>query len=217
MNRDSFIFYRSFYEAIQDLKGKDRLALFDAICQKALYDQDSKLEGVTGTLYKLIKPQLDANTKKFIDGKKGGRPPKKTTGFENKKTTGFENKKPNVNDNVNVNDNDAVNNDSINDEIIFKFFEQNFGTISPFILDTIVSYQKDLPNELILYAFQLAVKANIKTMSYVEGILKSWISKNIKTLVEAKDEKKDFKKPQEEKQEDSWDEFIRVMKERGET
>ena len=127
----------------------------------------------------------------------------------------------NVNDNVNVNVNDnvndAVDNDSISDKTIFNFFEQNFGTISPFILDTIVSYQKDLPNELILYALQLAVKANIKTMSYVEGILKSWISKNIKTLVEAKDERKDFKKPQEEKKEDGWDEFIRVMKERGET
>lgn len=58
------------------------------------------------SIFYLIKPQIDANNKKFEDGKKGGRPRKtKTNGSEDKeeiKTTGFANdaknsveKKPN--------------------------------------------------------------------------------------------------------------------------
>ena len=105
MARDSFIFYRSFYEAIEDIDTESQLELYNAICRKSLYDEDIELHGVAGTLYKLIRPQLDANTERYENGKKGGRPKKETTGFEKEKTTGFEKEKPNnnVNENVNVN------------------------------------------------------------------------------------------------------------------
>ena len=127
MERESFIFYRSFYDAMADISDKDKLKLYDAICKYALYNEETKLTGIASTLFKLIKPQLEANNKRFEDGKKGGRPKKETTGFEDKKTTGYkkekitgfekietngyENKKPNVNvnDNVNYNVNENVN------------------------------------------------------------------------------------------------------------
>ena len=35
-DKDSFVFYSSFFEALQDLKDKDRLKLYDAICNLAL-------------------------------------------------------------------------------------------------------------------------------------------------------------------------------------
>lgn len=120
-DRDSFIFYKSFYEAIEDVDDKSKLEIFNAICKMALYDEEVELKGISATLFKLIKPQLQANTKKFKDGKKGGRPKKETTGYEEEKTTGFENKKPNVNvnDNVNVNYNENYNdNVNVNDKYI---------------------------------------------------------------------------------------------------
>lgn len=109
MERESFIFYRSFYEAIKETDTETQVSLFDAICKKALYDEETELKGTAKILYTLIKPQLDANNKRYSDGTKGGRP-KKTTGFENEKTTGFEIEKPNnnVNENVNVNDNENI-------------------------------------------------------------------------------------------------------------
>lgn len=92
--KESFIFYRSFYEAIESLPDKDRLAIYDALCRLGLNQTDTKLDGIAECLFTLIRPQINANTKKWSDGKKGGRPKKKTTGSGKTKTTGSKNKKP---------------------------------------------------------------------------------------------------------------------------
>ena len=55
-SRESFVFYKSFYEALQDLKDKDRLKEYDAICEMALNDNESKLTGIAKTIFTLIKP-----------------------------------------------------------------------------------------------------------------------------------------------------------------
>ena len=107
--RDSFIFYRSFYEAIKDLPKKDYEECIRAICE---YGLNGKIVEVSGKMSKvamtLILPQLEANYKRYANGSKGGRP-KKTNGFENKKPNGYETKKPNKNVNDNVNENVNVN------------------------------------------------------------------------------------------------------------
>ena len=103
--RDSFIFYRSFFESFDGLSKKDKLLLFDAICNYALNDIESQLCGVPLAMFKLLKPQLDANTRRYENGLKGGRPRKtEIKPNENQKET-----KPKRNDNVNVNVNDNVN------------------------------------------------------------------------------------------------------------
>ncbi len=109
--RESFIFYRSFYESIKDLDDKKRLKMYDSIANFALnFEENNKLCGICKQLFILIKPQIIANNKRFEDGLKGGRPKKiKTTGYENEKTTGYFSKKTNVNVNDNVNVNVDVN------------------------------------------------------------------------------------------------------------
>lgn len=68
------------------------------------------LTGTAKIIYTLVKPNLEANNQRYENGKKGGRPAKKTNGYENEKpmvinskTNGYENEKPNVNENENVN------------------------------------------------------------------------------------------------------------------
>lgn len=90
--RDSFVFYRSFYEALEGISPNEQLQIFHAICSKALYDEDVELTGVAKNLFKLIEPQIKANNEKYENGKKGGRPKTKTNGFENKKPMVLENK-----------------------------------------------------------------------------------------------------------------------------
>ena len=123
--KDSFIFYDSFLNALDELESEIELEIYRAITHYALRNEEPQLTGVAKAVFHLIKPQIDANNKRYEDGKKGGRPKnenKKTSGFENKKTSGFENKKPlvlkndeiekpnvNVNDNVNDNVNENVN------------------------------------------------------------------------------------------------------------
>lgn len=74
--RDGFVFYRSFFESFEDLSKKDKLILFDALCNYALNDIVPELTGTTNAIFKLLKPQVDANNRRYENGKKGGRPKK---------------------------------------------------------------------------------------------------------------------------------------------
>ena len=118
--RDSFIFYRSFFEAAQTLGTRERLKLYDAVFEYALNDTEIELSGPSVGMFKLLKPQLDANNRRFENGRKGGRPKAnqtetKTKPKQNQKETDrIPNRNPinnvNVNDNVNVNVNDYHHN-----------------------------------------------------------------------------------------------------------
>lgn len=72
--KDSFIFYRSFYEAIEDLNDKEQLKVYKAIAKLALNEEEIQLTGVANTIFKLIKPQLKANNERYEKGINGGRP-----------------------------------------------------------------------------------------------------------------------------------------------
>lgn len=107
--RDSFIFYRSFFESFEGLSKKDRLILFEAVCNYALNDIEPELNGIPLAIFKLLKPQLDANIRRYENGCKGGRPKKTET--KPKQNLTKTKTKPNNNDNHNhnVNDNDNHN------------------------------------------------------------------------------------------------------------
>jgi|DEB0MinimDraft_6_1074348.scaffolds.fasta_scaffold63744_2 hypothetical protein len=109
--RDSFIFYRSFYEAIKSLPEKEQLEIYNAIAEYSLNFNEMQLEkSLSKTIFILIKPQLDANNKRYIagqkgaeHGKKGGRPKKQkpqNNPIGDKKN--YPKETPNKNDNVNV-------------------------------------------------------------------------------------------------------------------
>lgn len=74
IKRDTFVFYRSFFEAIKDLNPTDQAILFCAVCELALNGVEVELKGINKTIFKLIKPQIEANNQKFINGRKGGAP-----------------------------------------------------------------------------------------------------------------------------------------------
>lgn len=204
--KESFVFYKSFYEALQDLRDKDRLKVYDAICKMALNNEDTDLNGISKTIFTLIKPQLLANNRRYENGKKGGRPNKKTIGFQKEKTIGFnleETKtKPNVNDNDNVNVNVNVNdnvltttvvnnaNDSCVDGLqeVIAFYENNIGLLTPFGLEILSDYTKELNKEIVIYAMKISVEANKRTIQYIKAILNNWIKAGIKTLSDAKAE-----------------------------
>lgn len=102
--RDSFVFYRSFFESFSDLSKKDKLALFDALCNYALNDVEPDLTGAPSAMFKLLKPQVDANNRKYENGKKGGRPKGNQDETKPKPNNNQDETKaePNVNANANV-------------------------------------------------------------------------------------------------------------------
>ena len=122
--RDSMVIYKSFYEAVKDLDNDTKVKIYDAIYEYGLYlNEPNDLDGVSKVVWTLIKPQLDANLKKYKNGQKGakhgakGGRPKKPSGVKSKNPLGvidknptpFKGKTPNVNDNVNDNVNNTVN------------------------------------------------------------------------------------------------------------
>ena len=52
MQRDSFIFYRSFYEAINDLPEKSQLKVYKAICEMSLNFDEIYLSELSLTIFR---------------------------------------------------------------------------------------------------------------------------------------------------------------------
>lgn len=106
MERDSFVFYRSFAESIRELDPGIRCECYDAIVDYALDGVSPKTEGVVSAMFKAFKPQIDANNRRFENGCKGGRKPKVNQTETKPKPNNNQTKtkpEPNVNVNVNVN------------------------------------------------------------------------------------------------------------------
>lgn len=137
MKRDSFVFYRSFMEALNDLPPKEYKAVMMVIQQYAFDGVEPNLTGVAKVVFNLVKPQIEANNKRYENGCKGaeygalgGRPrkennptktpndtptkplnnPTETPSKPQVNPTKTPNDNDNVNDNVNVNDNNNLNN-----------------------------------------------------------------------------------------------------------
>jgi hypothetical protein len=118
---DSFIFYRSFFEAAKDLNSADKLAVYDAIFEYVFENKRKKLSGICGIILTLVIPNIDAALRNRENGKKGGRPKKETSvpenkkgGFSEKKTDGL--KKSETNKDVNSDVDVDVNLDGNADE-----------------------------------------------------------------------------------------------------
>lgn len=50
-----------------------------------------------------------------------------------------------------------------------------------------------MDSDVIIYAMQLAVESNIRTINYIKAILNNWSKAGVKTLVQAKEENMSFK------------------------
>lgn len=74
--QDSFVFYRSFHEALSELTMEQYGRIMFAINEYALNDTEPELEGFEKMAFLLMKPQIDANKKRRACGLKGGRPKK---------------------------------------------------------------------------------------------------------------------------------------------
>jgi len=113
---ESMVFYKSFYDAINELPEENRYEILKAIIEYGLLGVEPKLMGIPNAVFLLIKPQIDANNKRRENGKYGvlgGRPkkpienPKKPIGLSVIKPNGLSKKNPNVNVNVNENVNNT--------------------------------------------------------------------------------------------------------------
>lgn len=214
--QNSFVFYDSFRDSVEDMEDNDRLAFYEAIFDYALKGElPTNLSKELARLFKLVRPQIDANIKRRKDGKKGGRPSKKdcnnpdesieknydenmvceeknyekTTGFEEENHR-LENKKPNVNANANVNVNANVIDDQQTD--MLNSIEDLFGrTLSPLEIEKIKSFKNP---DLVRYAVEESLlQGNVRNIRYIEKIVFDLKKEGINTYDEAIARKEKYK------------------------
>jgi len=116
MERESFIFYRSFYDSIKGLGDAEFAECMRFLCEYGLNGAEQTGGTLAEVVLKMAKPQIDANNQRRANGAKGGRPKASPSAQEqavsDRKTDGSETEnhrlrdaKPNVNGNGNVNEN----------------------------------------------------------------------------------------------------------------
>ena len=133
MNRDSMIFYRSFYESVNGLSPVIKAEVYDAIFRYGLdFEEPSFTDEIARALFTLIKPQLDANIKRFENGNK---PKNKRSESKTEAKDKQNESKVEANNNVNVNDN--VNKNINIEERKNKFY------------DAIAKYVDEYPKEML--------------------------------------------------------------------
>lgn len=109
--RDSVVFYRSFYDAIKNIPEADQLKVYTAIMEYAMNDVQPEIDGIALAIFLLVKPQIDANNKRYESGKK----PKRKQSASESEASGEQNiskSEANVNvkekENVNVKEKDKT-------------------------------------------------------------------------------------------------------------
>ena len=98
MERDSFVFYSSFLKAIRAIKKRDiqaELAL--AIIEYGITGETAECGEMVSMAMELIKPQLEANNQKYINGLKGGAPKGNQNAKKEKEQPKNNQKQPNDN------------------------------------------------------------------------------------------------------------------------
>ena len=171
MERDSFVFYSSFLKAIRAIKKRDiqaELAL--AIIEYGITGETTECGEMVSMAMELIKPQLEANNQKYINGLKGGAPKgnqnakkEKEQPKNNQKTTEEQPKNNQKQPNDNVNENDNENEEEkkyIKKEKSFKeFTEQDF--IEELKLHS-EKYSKEMLKDFFIYWTEPNEKGKMK-------------------------------------------------------
>ena len=197
--RDSFVFYRSFYDAIKDLPRDVQGEIYTAIMEYSLYGKETEnLKPIARSVFTLMKPQIDVNNKRFENGKKGGRPKSGNEPDGNQEETKEKpsnnqsetKSKPNVNDNVNANENKDNTSNGVSKKDAAKAAtlkrKDEFGK-------TLVPYMEKYGKEMIRAFFDYWGELNKSETKMRYEMQKTW-EVNLRLATWAKNEKPQYNK-----------------------
>ena len=121
--RDSFVFYKSWYEAIRGQSDETRLEVYDAIMLKAFINEDAHVSPVAQMALNFISPHIERDKEKYMSicerrkeyGRRGGQSKSNDSQQKEAKATKSKHKVAKVADNDNDNDNEYVNDNDLPD------------------------------------------------------------------------------------------------------
>lgn len=191
--RDSFVFYKSFYDAIISIPDVEtQMEIFKVLCEYSFTGNIPEINnGNVRALFIVMKPVVDKANNRYKanveNGKKGGRPKKdlKNETQNNPSETQNNPSKPNanLNDNDNEDDNDNVNDNNVN--ILQKptDVKHKYGKYKHVLLkdQELESLQKDYSNyqELIDFLDEYIEMKGYKAKSHYLCI-RRWVADAVK-------------------------------------
>lgn len=194
MAKDSFVFYKSFYDAIKKIPDEYQLELYNAILSYSLEGlEPSDLSPIAEAMFILIKPNIDSSQKRYEtsveNGKRGGRPKQETQDKPNQNPKETQRKpkdnlqetqdEPNQNLNedededvdVNVDDNEDDNNEKEKNkkrktfEDVFK--EKSVSNNFKNTLKDFIDMRKTIKKPMTSKALELLIN-KVRKMSTIE-------------------------------------------------
>lgn len=202
MDKNSFILYIHQKELFNALNDTQAGKLIKAIFQYEETGEIPNLNSNTNIAFISIRTALDNNKEKYEkvvkrnreNGKKGGRP--KTQNIPNNPVgileTQGKTQKPKKADNDIDNESDNESDNDVDDILkdLVKYYEDNMGLLVPSTATIFIDMRNSYSEDLIKKGIDICCKRNIRTMSYLDGILKDWERKGYKTVADIREEKK---------------------------
>lgn len=188
---NSFVFYRSFFDAIEQASEAEQLQLYRGITLYALNGQEPEFKGLLQAVWLVIRPQIEANYKRYLNGckgaehgKKGGRP-KQPQAQENKtppqpqeNPTLTPNDNYNVNDNENYNDNEDKVGKSHKSKRAPRFVAPTLQEIKNYIVENSLSSDADNEAEKVFdYYTSKGWKEGNAPMKDWKAAIRNWCRK----------------------------------------
>lgn len=189
--RDGFLFYRSFYEAIDSLPKKDQLSTYKAVFEYALNGNELDLSGASAAVMMLIKPNLKASRRKAESGKLGGmaRGKQQANGKQNaSKQEPIKDKGLRIKDEgLGMKDEGgSPHTPATLSTVISAFMDKINPTPSPRSVDELKGYFDVMGSECCLRAMDEALDAGPEkaNWSYIRGILRTKQSQGVRCIAD---------------------------------
>jgi DNA polymerase III gamma/tau subunit len=170
--RDTMIVYRSFYEAIRELPKENQAEIWNAVYELGLNGNEVELTGLSKTIFMLVKPQIEANLKRFENGKK----PKLK---QNKSKTEAKDDQDKIKSEANNNNN---NNNNLNNN---KNLEDRKNDFAALLQPYIETYGREMLNEFYMYWTEhnqrkTKLKYEMQSTWSLERRLNTWSKQSVK-------------------------------------
>lgn len=209
--------WTSFREILEPLTDAEKGRLFVAMLEYAETDTEPQLSGneryVWPSARQGIKRAADENERMRSMGLKGGRPRKTAETCENlqKPTETCENlqkpvetygnpykdkDKDNIYNTTTARAREGFMTDTEIDPLIVKV-QQELNGLTDTHYQALDDYRRELGDELVAFAIDKAVGNGVRNWSYVESILRGWVTLHIRTIGEAKAESEKHKSQQQ--------------------
>lgn len=99
-----------------------------------------------------------------------------------------------IKENLKDNNINIINKKEEEKEKIINFYNNNFGLITPYVAENILTYLEDgLQEELIIKAMEESIANNVRRWNYVKTILNDCINNNIKTVEQYEVKQREYK------------------------